>query len=77
VKILEKRTPQTAAIVGTSYAEVGWNLGPVRGDKRTLVTIAALDNLLKGGAGQAVQSMNISMGLPDEAGFMGYTGIWP
>ena len=77
VKLLENRTPQTVAIIGTSYAEVGFNLGPVRGDKRTLVSIAALDNLLKGGAGQAVQSMNICMGLPDDAGFMNYTGIWP
>lgn len=77
VKVLTNRTPQTVAIVGTCYAEVGFTLGPVRGDKRTLVSISALDNLLKGGAGQAVQSMNISLGLADDAGHVGYMGIWP
>ncbi|MEE2780168.1 MAG: N-acetyl-gamma-glutamyl-phosphate reductase [Myxococcota bacterium] len=77
VKLLENRTPQTVGIIGTSYAEVGFTLGPIRGDKRTLVSIAALDNLLKGGAGQAVQSMNICLGLDERAGLMSYMGIWP
>ncbi len=77
IKLLKDRTPQTVGIIGTNYAEVGFNLGPVRGDKRTLVSIVALDNLLKGGAGQAVQSMNITLGLDDRAGFLGYPGIWP
>lgn len=77
IKVLEGRTPQTVGIVGTCFAEVGFTLGPVRGDQRSLVSIAALDNLLKGGAGQAVQSMNICLGLDDRAGFLGYPGIWP
>ncbi len=77
IKLVEGRTPQTVSIVGTSFAEVGFTLGPVRGDRRSLVSIAALDNLLKGGAGQAVQSMNITLGLEDRAGFLGYMGIWP
>jgi N-acetyl-gamma-glutamyl-phosphate/LysW-gamma-L-alpha-aminoadipyl-6-phosphate reductase len=77
IKLLEGRTPQTVGIIGTSFAEVGFTLGPVRGNHRTLVSIAALDNLLKGGAGQAVQSMNICLGLDERAGFMSYAGIWP
>lgn len=77
IKLLENRTPQTVGIIGTSFAEVGFTLGPVHGNRRSLVSIAALDNLLKGGAGQAVQSMNIMLGLDERAGFMGYTGIWP
>ncbi|MDP6945318.1 MAG: N-acetyl-gamma-glutamyl-phosphate reductase, partial [Myxococcota bacterium] len=77
IKLVEGRTPQTVSIVGTCFAEVGFTLGPIRGDRRSLVSIAALDNLLKGGAGQAVQSMNIGLGLDDRAGFLGYMGIWP
>ncbi len=77
IKVLENRTPQTVGIIGTCFAEVGFTLGPVRGGKRSLVTIAALDNLLKGGAGQAVQSMNICLGLEERAGLMSYVGIWP
>ena len=49
--------------------------GPVRGNQRSLVSIAALDNLLKGGAGQAVQSMNICLGLDDRAGFLGEPSV--
>jgi N-acetyl-gamma-glutamyl-phosphate reductase len=39
-------------------------------DKRTnrLIIVSALDNLLKGGAGQAVQNMNIMAGFEEDAG---------
>ena len=43
---------------------------------RHVVTVAALDNLVKGAAGQAIQSMNLMMGFPEEAGLMA-PGIFP
>ena len=46
IKLLEGRTPQTVGIIGTSFAEVGFTLGPVRGNHRTLVSIAALAMML-------------------------------
>jgi Acetylglutamate semialdehyde dehydrogenase len=33
-----------------------------------IVTVAALDNLVKGAAGQAIQAMNLMLGLPEETG---------
>lgn len=77
VKTIYNRTPQVVAIAGTNYAEIGVTVGEVHGDTRTVIVVSAIDNLLKGGAGQAVQSMNIRLGLPETAGLMGYMGIWP
>lgn len=47
-------------------------------DPRTgrLITVAALDNLVKGAAGQAVQAMNIALGLPEELGLFA-PGVFP
>ena len=40
----------------------------VRGFGKTAVVISCIDNLVKGAAGQAVQNMNIMLGLPETAG---------
>ena len=44
--------------------------------KRQLVVTSALDNLVKGGAGQAVQSMNLMLGLPETTG-IDAVPLWP
>ncbi|HEY6487300.1 MAG TPA: N-acetyl-gamma-glutamyl-phosphate reductase [Candidatus Cybelea sp.] len=58
------RTPSVAAVVGTNDAEL-------RVDVHGCVVraICAIDNLGKGAAGQAVQNLNIMLGLPEESGF--------
>lgn len=61
-----RRLPEVAAVSGSNYAEIGVKIGPVEGDKRTVACFSAIDNLIKGGAGQAIQSMNLALGL-DEA----------
>jgi N-acetyl-gamma-glutamyl-phosphate reductase len=61
-----KRLPEVAAVSGSNYAEVGFELGPVEDGRRTVACFSAIDNLIKGGAGQAIQSMNLALGL-DEA----------
>ena len=35
-----------------------------------IVTVAALDNLVKGAAGQAIQAMNVMLGLPEDTGLI-------
>lgn len=42
----------------------------------TAVIVSAIDNLVKGAAGQAVQNMNLALGLPESAGLEG-GGLWP
>jgi N-acetyl-gamma-glutamyl-phosphate/LysW-gamma-L-alpha-aminoadipyl-6-phosphate reductase len=65
-------------VKGSMYAEVSYTMGPVDGvtGKRQILTTSALDNLVKGGAGQAVQSMNLMLGLPETQG-LDAPALWP
>lgn len=70
------RTPEVAAVAGSNYAEVGFVTGS-SDERGTLVTaLGALDNLIKGGAGQAVQNMNLLLDL-DESIALDDPGQWP
>ncbi len=57
--------PETRFVSGSNFCDIAFRL-----DRRTkrLIVISAIDNLVKGAAGQAVQNMNIMMGWPEEAG---------
>jgi N-acetyl-gamma-glutamyl-phosphate reductase len=59
------RLPEVVAVAGSNYAEVGVVAAAEQGDTRLVTAFAALDNLVKGGAGQAVQNMNLMLGLPE------------
>jgi N-acetyl-gamma-glutamyl-phosphate reductase len=65
VRIPQGRLPEVIAVAGSNFAEVGSVLGPVTGGKRVVTLFSALDNLIKGGAGQAVQSLNLMFGLDE------------
>jgi N-acetyl-gamma-glutamyl-phosphate/LysW-gamma-L-alpha-aminoadipyl-6-phosphate reductase len=71
-----KRLPEVVAVAGSNHAEVGFAVGPVSGDRRTGTCFAALDNLIKGGAGQAIQNMNLILGC-DERASLEDVGNWP
>jgi N-acetyl-gamma-glutamyl-phosphate reductase len=78
VRIPGDRLPEVAAVSGSNFAEVGFTLGDREsgGDLRTLVLVSALDNLIKGGAGQAIQNMNLMLGLPETLSLED-SGPWP
>ena len=77
VKVVRHRKPEVNAIAGSMYVEVGWHLDTAaHGGKRTLVCFSALDNLVKGGAGQAVQAFNLVMGFDERAG-LERPALWP
>ena len=63
---------------GSNYAEVGFTLGASsrRSPTRTLAVVSATDNLIKGGAGQAIQNMNLMLGLPETMSLED-PGPWP
>ena len=67
---------EVVAVKGSMFVELSWTLGPPEGDTRQLVVSTALDNLVKGGAGQAVQSMNLMFGLPETQG-IDAPAMWP
>ena len=66
VRVLENNTPpETRWVEGSNFVDVSFKI-----DDRTgrIVMMGALDNLVKGAAGQAVQNMNILFGLPEDEG---------
>jgi N-acetyl-gamma-glutamyl-phosphate reductase common form len=63
VEVLATGEPDLHRVVGSNRAALGVT---VQGGM--LVVSVTIDNLLKGGAGQALQAMNVSAGLPEETG---------
>ena len=57
--------PETKWVEGSNFTDISFVIDPRTG---RVVVMAALDNLVKGAAGQAVQNMNILFGLPEDAG---------
>jgi N-acetyl-gamma-glutamyl-phosphate reductase len=76
VRVPAERLPEVAAVKGTNFAEVGAVVGDVREGSRLVTCFGATDNLVKGGAGQAIQSMNLMLGL-DERLTLWDPGGWP
>lgn len=80
VRVPAKRLPEVAAVSGTNYCEVGVQVGTDTAEaatgKRVVACFAVSDNLIKGGAGQAIQSMNIMLGV-DEKTTLEDPGGWP
>jgi len=59
------RLPQIQYSLHTNYCDIGFAMSP---DKKRLVIVSCLDNLMKGAAGQAVQNMNLMFGFSEEEG---------
>ncbi len=78
VRLVSERTglfrlPDPAVLGGSNYADVGFGV-----DDRTgrVVALCAIDNLMKGAAGSAVQAMNIALGFEETAG-LSFPGLHP
>jgi N-acetyl-gamma-glutamyl-phosphate/LysW-gamma-L-alpha-aminoadipyl-6-phosphate reductase len=67
------RYPEPKAVAGTNRAEVGFEGDP--GNER-LVVFSAIDNMMKGSAGQAVHAANVALGLGETAG-LAFQGLHP
>lgn len=76
IRIVKGRQPEVVAVSGGNYVEVGFTLGAPTGATRRVVCFSALDNLVKGGAGQAIQAFNVMMGF-DETLTLKEPGLWP
>jgi len=65
VRLHEDSVPNPRYIKGSNYCDIG-----IYADQRAgwVVTVAAVDNLVKGAAGQAIQAMNLMMGIAEETG---------
>ena len=73
VRVLETELPQTKATLGSNFCDVAVRVDP---ERRLAVAVAAIDNLVKGAAGQAIQNMNLMCGFPETEGLWA-PGVYP
>ena len=69
----EDQLPKTGAVIGSNAAQLAV---AVDEDAETFIGIAAIDNLVKGTGGAAVQSMNLALGWPETEG-LSIVGVAP
>ena len=67
VRLTGAALPEIKHVAHTNFCDIGWKVDDTRG---RLVLIAVLDNLIKGAAGQAVQNLNIVLGLDERTGLL-------
>jgi N-acetyl-gamma-glutamyl-phosphate/LysW-gamma-L-alpha-aminoadipyl-6-phosphate reductase len=67
------RYPEPKAVAGSNDAEVGFELDPGNG---RVVVFSAIDNMMKGSAGQAVHAANVALGFEETAG-LDFAGLHP
>ena len=78
VRIVKEKTgiyryPEPKILSGSNYADVGFELDEKSG---RVVAISAIDNLMKGAAGSALQCLNLMMGWDETMG-LGFPGLHP
>lgn len=78
VRLVNERTgmhrlPDPAILGGSNFADVGFGVDPRTG---RIVALCAIDNLVKGAAGSAVQAMNVALGFEETAGLT-FPGLHP
>jgi len=73
IRVLKDKLPSTKYVCGTNYCDIA-----VEVDERSkmAIVISAIDNLIKGASGQAVQNMNLLLGLPEDVG-LGDVPLYP
>ena len=67
------RVPEPKILAGSNYADLGFDLNPETGH---VISICAIDNLMKGASGSAVQSMNLMLGFEETLG-LAFMGLHP
>jgi len=67
------RVPEPKILAGSNYADIGFEFDPLTG---YVVAMCAIDNLMKGASGTAVQCMNLMLGLDETTG-LEFAGLHP
>ena len=70
---LRKGLPSLGAVRGTNFCDIGFE---IEEESNRIVVISTIDNLVKGGSGQAIQNMNVMFGL-DEGEGLWFPGLVP
>jgi N-acetyl-gamma-glutamyl-phosphate reductase len=72
VRLTGAALPEVKHVAHTNFCDIGWRVDA----SGRLVIVSAIDNLVKGAAGQAIQSMNLALGLEETAGLR-HAAIYP
>jgi len=67
VRLRDGALPTIKQVAWTNFCDIGWKLDEPTG---RVVVVSAIDNLLKGAAGQAVQNFNVACGLDERTGLL-------
>jgi N-acetyl-gamma-glutamyl-phosphate reductase len=67
VRLARAGLPEIKHVAHTNFCDIGWKVDEARG--RVFVA-SALDNLVKGAAGQAIQNFNVMFGLDERSGLL-------
>ena len=66
VRVVGSALPEIKHVAHTNFCDIGWRVDA----SGRVVIISVIDNLLKGASGQAVQNMNVMLGVPETAGLL-------
>ena len=67
VRLTGERLPEIKHAAYTNFCDIGWRIDAASG---RILLVAVLDNLVKGAAGQAIQNLNVALGLDERAGLL-------
>jgi len=65
VRVLDDKLPQLKYVAGSNYCDIGVKVDQ---DRQQVIIISAIDNLVKGSAGQAIQNLNLMCGWDEDIG---------
>jgi N-acetyl-gamma-glutamyl-phosphate reductase len=66
VRLVGSALPEIKHVAHTNFCDIGWRVDP----SGRAILVSVIDNLLKGASGQAVQNMNVMLGLDETLGLM-------
>ena len=66
VRLVGSSLPEIKHVAHTNFCDIGWRVDA----SGRVVIISVIDNLLKGASGQAIQNMNVMLGVPETAGLL-------
>jgi N-acetyl-gamma-glutamyl-phosphate reductase len=67
VRLTGVALPEIKHVAHTNFCDIGWKVDEERG---RIVLVTAIDNLVKGAAGSAVQNLNIMLGIDERTGLL-------
>jgi N-acetyl-gamma-glutamyl-phosphate reductase len=66
VRLVDADLPEIKHVAHTNFCDIGWRVDP----SGRIILVSVIDNLLKGASGQAVQNMNVMLGLDEATGLL-------